>query len=137
MSILNFAFVGAVAVVCLGWWVRQIEKLEWVRTDSLYIYEGNPKKDKKIAFTAIKEISIAPLFDVAPFDNFWLLEGKDGERIGFLGRSNGAAAALVRLESYLSEFNVATSIAHAHEHSMFEEAVVVWRDDAITVSGQE
>ncbi|KAB0599113.1 hypothetical protein [Cupriavidus pauculus] len=129
MTALSIALIGAAAFVCaLTWWLHRSSRLEAVRSDEQFVYVGRGRrKAKKLAWKDITEISIAPLYDVAPADDCWLLRGKSTDSVGFLGREIGAAVVLARLESVLPGFDVASSIRHAHANAAFEEPILVWR----------
>ncbi|MBR8653202.1 hypothetical protein KDH83_07730 [Achromobacter sp. Marseille-Q0513] len=121
---------AAAALGCLGaviWWADRRMKSDSVRVDGQFVYVGSTRKAKKLAWADIVEISIVPLYDVAPADDCWLLQGKTAEHIGFFGRDNGAAAVLAHLQSVLPGFDVAKSLKRAHAESIFEEEVLVWR----------
>lgn len=128
MTSLSIALISTAALVCsFTWWLHRSLRLHAVRSDGQFVYVGSRRKAKKLAWTDITEISIAPLYDVAPFDDCWLLRGKNTESVGFLGQATGAAAVLAHLESVLPGFDVTSSITHAHANSSFEEPVLVWR----------
>lgn len=128
MTSLSIVLISTAALVCpLTWWLHRISRLHAVRSDGQFVYVGSRRKTQKLAWTDITEISIAPLYDVPPGDDCWLLRGRNAESLGFLGRATGAAAVLAHLESVLPGFDVTSSITHAHANSSFEEPVLVWR----------
>ncbi|MBR8657805.1 hypothetical protein KDH83_31295 [Achromobacter sp. Marseille-Q0513] len=81
MNELNIALTGTAAFFCFFcvflWWAHRRSKLDSVWIDGEFIYVGSPRKAEKLACTDIIEIFIAPLYDVAPADDCWLLQGKN------------------------------------------------------------
>ena len=55
----------------------------------------------RLPLSSISRISIAPLYDVAPADDLWILEDKDGSKLSFFSRAPGASAVLAHLEAAL------------------------------------
>ena len=82
---------------------------------------------ERLALSSISRISIAPLYDVAPADDLWILEDKDGSKLSFLSRALGANAALARLEAALPYLYQAQALEKARNESHFEQPVVVWK----------
>lgn len=101
-------------------------KVVWVRMDGELICVGIGKKAQSVAWKDIGEISVAPLHDVHPFDDLWILDGQDGTSVSFLDGAPGASTVLTHLEAVLANFHVTTSIAKAQDESLFEQPVIVW-----------
>jgi len=128
MTALWMAFIGAIVLLCIPIWsMYRSSKLVLVRVDGKLICVGVGKKTKKIEWTDIVELSVAPLYDVYPFDDLWTLKRKNSESVSFSSRELGADTVLTHLESVLTGFRIATSIAQAHENAVFEQPVMVWR----------
>ena len=128
MTALWMAFIGVAVLLSIPIWsMYRSSKLVWVRVDGKLICVGAGKKTQKIEWTDIVELSVAPLYDVYPFDDLWTLKGKNSESVSFLSRESGADRVLTHLESVLTGFRVATSITQARENAVFEQPVMVWR----------
>ena len=98
----------------------------WVRVETGGVAVGRGKDRGYIPIPDIHQIRIAPLRDVYPFDDCWLLASEAGDTVSFLGRESGAAAVLAHLEHELPNFSATQSVKKANDESIFEEPVVVW-----------
>ena len=82
---------------------------------------------ERVILSLISRISIAPLYDVAPADDLWILEDKDGSKLSFFSRAPGASAVLAHLEAALPSLCQAQALEKARNESLFEQSVVVWK----------
>lgn len=118
--------LALVVVAAFAWRPGDAVKI-WIRVEAEGITVGGRRTGRHIATADIRQISVAPFWDVFPFDDCWILDGEKPNMVSFLSRDSGAADALHYLERTLANFSVAECKERAHAESAFEEAVVIWR----------
>jgi hypothetical protein len=115
------------AAVATTWGIRRLQARElrelMVAVQASEVVVG----PKRMPTRSIARIDIAPLYDVAPADDLWVLADEQGTEIFFFGRDPGAPVALAALETMLADLNVEQALQVARNSSVFEQRVVVWQ----------
>jgi hypothetical protein len=84
-------------------------------------------RNESLPLASIVHVGIAPLYDVAPADDLWMLRDREGRCVSFFGKDPGAKEVLAALESSFAGFDVEHALELAHRESVFEQEVTVWK----------
>jgi hypothetical protein len=124
MSILVtiLALTTAAGIMALIWYVKLLEKRHAIKVERGLLFVGNAH----LAISNISQIEIAPLYDVPPADDLWIVTDTNGNKLSFFNRDLGASAALASLEKELPSLQPIQALEKARDESMLEQPVVVW-----------
>src|SRR3712207_2568330 len=85
------AVVGVAAGIAIGLLQSRSDRATAVRLEDESVWVGNDR----IVVASIARIDVAPLYDVAPADDLWIIRGDADRHLSFFSKAPGAKAVLL------------------------------------------